>query len=286
MLISGESDSSVATVQLFIPAVCSRVFADDLSGITLLTAAIAATPPGPRTQSSNFRSTVFPVHACLAAYANRHDAKIPAASGEIILAYAKALAGRKNENYLGMASRLVHYAATDAASLDAGLKSCGLEGVKPFTAYSPNNGGRVDPKLVQAMMRVALLHPAGSAALLESLDTPHFSDPTTSDILPLLLEPGLRAKISPALFLTWNRHLQISTPEDLEVLNLYATERRGDFDETQQTELDALLQSLQPRANLGDPGDPAPLRGFRRQLQEESLRWNQQQNLKPKTQPR
>jgi len=60
-----------------------------------------------------------------------------------------------------------------------------------------------------------------------------------------LKEPALRAKISPALFLTWNRHLTKVKPEDLEAILHYTTERRGDFDEAQRAELDVWLQRLQ-----------------------------------------
>ncbi len=250
MLISGESDSAVA--KLFVPAVCSRLFADDLSGITLLTAAIAAVPPGPRGQSSDFQSTIHPIHHCLAAYANRHDAKLPKASAEVILAYAKALAGRKNPRYQGIASQYIHLAATDPASLEADLKSCGLDGLKPST-YNANGGYSFTLETYQAMMRVALLHPTASEALLDSLGPPLNNGTTTGVLLPSLQDPKLRARISPALFLKWNRHLRAATPKDLEAISLYATERRADFDETQRAELDGLLLRLQERAKPMDP---------------------------------
>ena len=82
-------------------------------------------------------------------------------------------------------------------------------------------------------------------------------------MLPLLKEPELRARISPAVFLQWNRHLLCAPQDDLEGLKLYAAERRRDFDEAQQTELDALLERCQKAL------DPAILNEIRRQQQEE-----------------
>ena len=215
----------------------------------------------------------------MAAYANRLDGKLPEATVETVLTYAKTLAGRKNPSSQGIASLYVHLATSDAASLAAGLKRCGLEGVKPAVCFDPNGGGRADPETLHALMRVALLHPVASEPLLESLGTPQASDPATNMMLTHLQEPKLRAKISPALFLKWNFNLQYVRPQHLEIINLYASERRGDFDEAQRTQLDGLLKRLQESLK---PMDPDRVR----QLQEEWLRWNQQLNLKPKTQPR
>jgi hypothetical protein len=260
-LLTGERGSS-ATAELFIPAVCSRVFADDLSGISLLTDAIAAIPPGPRAQSSAFLSTIYPIHHCLAAYANRHDAKLPDASAQAILAYAKALAGRRNPRHQGIISQYVHLAASDAASLEAGLKSCGLDGLEPII-YNAGGGYSFTLETYQAMMRVALLHPVASEALLESLGPPLNNGTTTGAMLPSLRDPELRARISPAFFLKWNGDLRAVSPEDMEAINLYATERRADFDENQRSSLDELLARL----------ENARLRDFRgRQMHEEPRR--------------
>ena len=268
LLLAGESSSTVA--KLFVPAVCSRVYTDDLSGITLLSAAIAAAPPGQRSENLILEYIHRPVQTCLAAYANRLDAKLPEASVEVILTYAKALADRKQQEYLGIASQLVYLAATDAASLEGGLKLCGLEGVKPTAAYNPNGGGGTLPETLLPMMRVALLHPATSEALLESFGTPQINDSMPYVILPLLQAPQLRARISPALFLKWNRDLRVVAPKDLEAMELYATERRGDFDEAQRVQLDGLLQRLQDSAKPIDPARVEEMR--RRQLEENKLR--------------
>ncbi len=250
--ITGESSSASTT--LFIPAVCSRVFADDLSGITLLTAAV---PPGSRDANSFLQSSVYPIQHCLIAYVNRHDGIIPEPSVEIILAYAKAIADGKNPICRGIAFQYVHLVTSDAASLEAGLKSCGLEGVKP-SAYVESGA---TPATMQALMRLALLHPTASEVLLESLGTPAAYYSNRGAMLPSLHEPKLRAKISPTLFLSWNRILRTVTPEDLEVINLYATERRNDFDEAQRAELDGWLQRLSDTAKRKAPVRFGPRRG-------------------------
>jgi tetratricopeptide (TPR) repeat protein len=239
LLLTNSFEASVA--QLFLPAVCSRMCVDDLSGLSLLAAAIAATPPG-QYGYDLIPISITRVQYCLAAYANRLDAKIPQASAEIILAYAKALTGRKNPMYQGVASHFAHLAATDAASLAAGLKRCGLEGVKPVMELK---GYGMSPETRQALMRVALFHPVSSETLLDSLGPPEVRQANKSVMLLLLREPALRAKISPALFLKWNLHLKRVEPPDLEAIKLYASERRGDFDEPQRAELDGLLERLQ-----------------------------------------
>lgn len=238
-LVASSIDSSLSKV--FIPAICSRMWADELSGLKLLAAAIAPTPQG-KPNESLFIQTIYPVQFCVAAYANRHDAKISQESAEIILAYAQALADTYSPKYQGFASQYVHLAATDPASLAAGLKRCGLEGVKP--AMEIKDYG-IPQENRQALMRVALLHPVASEALLDSLGPVNVSNTTTSAMLSSLREPTLRAKISPTFFLKWNRHLTKVKPQELEAIQLYATERRGDFDEPQRAELDGLLERLQ-----------------------------------------
>jgi len=269
-VFSGENPTAIG--MLFVPAVCSRVYAGDISGIPLLATSIANAPPGKRQQSTNLQSTIFPVHACLITYANRLDAKLPEASAEIILSYAKALADLKNPMYQGVAATYVHLAATNAATLEAGLKRCGLEGVKPTGPHNPYGGIRIAPETLQAMMRVALLHPATSQGLLESLGPPQVGS-LNRPMLPLLREPALRARISPALFLQWHRNLWNVDPEDLEAINLYATERRADFDEAQRTELDGLLK---PLGNRAEPMDPARLEQMRARQREQEQRNREQ----------
>ena len=264
MLLSHESTSAVA--KLFIPAVCSRAFANDLSGITLLAKVIAAVPPGSWRESSNFQSTILPIHRCLAAYVARLDGKLPVASVEAILAYARALASQKNPKYLEMVSQYVYLVTTDLTSLEAGLKSCGLEGVKPSSA-SRDGSYCITLETLKDLFRVALLHPSSSEALLDSLGSPLNNGATTGVLLPSLQESALRAKISPALFLKWNRDLRSISAQDLEAMNLYATERRADFDEAQRTELDSLLQRLQDR--IKQAADPARREEMRRRQQEQ-----------------
>ncbi len=272
LLASGESVTGLTT--LFVPAVCSRVYAGDLSGISLLAGAIEAAPPGGRCENQISQYAIAPIQTSLADYAIRIDAMIPAASTEAILAYAKALAGRKNLSYLGIASHFVYLATTDRASLDANLKRCGLEGVAPTATYKSYPGSRETPEIAQTMIRVALLHPANSEALLESLAKPRTSDYYTSAILPALQEPKLRARISPALFLTWCRQLRRSNRPDLEAMNLYAAERRGDFDEDQRAELDGLLERLEDAAK---PMNPARLEEMRRHyMEEQKSRWTRE----------
>jgi hypothetical protein len=216
----------------------------------------------------------FSVQSCLIAYASRLDAKLPPASAEIFLAYAKALADRQDPALQGLASFYVHLAATDAASLETALKRCGLDGVKPAVATRNDRPGwapaeRASLETMQTIMRVALLHPANSSALLESLGNPPSMDPTASPLLPLLQEPELRKRISPELFLKWNRHLAGVEQKNLESMKLYSTERRADFDEARRTELDGLLKRLDnPEITM----DPTRLEGMRRQQRSQQMR--------------
>ena len=123
-------------------------------------------------------------------------------------------------------------------------------------------------------MRVALLHPTASEALLDSLGPPLNNGTTTGVLLPSLQDPKLRARISPALFLKWNSDLRAATPKDLEAINLYATERRGDFDEAQRIQLDGLLQRLRDRAKLMTPG---PRNEMHRPQREQQMRENMEE---------
>ncbi len=251
---------------LFVPAVCSRVSADDLSGLTLLAAAIAAAPPA---QQGDAMISQFlnPTHASLTAYINRLNGSLPEASVETITSFAKALAGRKNPLFLGIASQLVHLVATDAASLEAALKRCGLEGVKSAMTTPNARMSRISQETIQALMRVALLHPGSSEVLLESLGTPPTMDPTASPMLPLLHDPNLRARISPDLFLKWNRHLAGVDQKNLEVMKLYATERRADCDEAQRTQLDELMKRLDDPEIMMNPDRLGEIRRLQRDQQ-------------------
>ncbi|MES2921242.1 MAG: hypothetical protein V4819_06840 [Verrucomicrobiota bacterium] len=273
LLVSGESGSTSA--KLFVPAVCSRVFVDDLSGISLLAAVIAAAPPGSRSENMILQYAIDPVYACLVAYASKLDAKLSEAAVDVILTYAKTLADRKRQEYMGIASQLVYIVTKDAVALGAGLKHCGLEGVKPIIAYNQDRGSEAESQTLQTSVRVALLHPTASEALLESLGAQQMRDPMTSAILPSLQEPELRARISPALFLKWNRQLRFARPKDLEAMELYATERREEFDEAQRTELDGLLKRLQDRLKSMDPARVEEMR--KRGLEEDKLRREQQE---------
>jgi hypothetical protein len=250
MLLTGGGESAAA--QLFIPAVCSRVCAEDLSGIALLAEVLKALPPGPRSESSILQTAVFPVHSALAAYASRLDGKLPPPSVVAILAYARGLAGRGNSKYQDIASQLVYLVSTDADSLAVNLGSCGLAVVKPSSA-SVEGRYSVNLKTLQNLIRVSLLHPTASEALLDSLGSPLNNGATTGALLPSLQEPALRARISPELFLKWNRDLRVVAAKDFEAMNLYVTERRAEFDDAQRTELDALLKRLGERVKFRDP---------------------------------
>jgi hypothetical protein len=117
----------------------------------------------------------------------------------------------KNPTYQGLASQYVYLVTTHAASLEAALKRCGLEGVKP-SIYNRDSYRRIARETSQALMRVALLHPFNSAALLDSLDMPSSASFNSDALLPSLREPKRRAKISPEMFITWNRHLRFVPP--------------------------------------------------------------------------
>lgn len=271
MFVSGTSESVVASI--FIPAVCSKIHADDLSGLATLTTALP-----PATSVGEFyidQFSLFSIQSSLFAHANRFDAILPEASAAAILGFAKALARYKNAALRGVASRLIHLAATDAASLKAGLEQSGLENTIP-PVLDFYRGEMEGADMVQAMLRVAVLHPVSSEVLLATLATPRTYGSSAGAMLPLLCEPKLRAKIPPEIFLKWNGTLMEMRPELVEGLKLYAAERRGDFDENQRNRLDMILKRLEGPRNRPTQDEIEEMRFRHRQeiqqRQEEMMR--------------
>jgi hypothetical protein len=250
MLSSGRKS---ATASLYVNYACSRAIAGDLSGIEEITAAIDSAPPGTICDRVIESAVLLPVVGCFVSNANRTDVRLQKAAVEAMLGFAKALASRQTLGLSGTASRLVYLAATDDASLAAGLKRCGLEGVKPTVPGASDGNSDMSAEILSMEIRVALLHPSFSKTLLASLVEVSVSD-DRSPLAPLLGDPKLRAGISPDLFVRWNLKVRHVTPEDLKTIRLYVTERHGEFDMNQRIFTQSLLDRLenQPARNDRD----------------------------------
>ncbi len=267
-LLSGERSSHLA--QLFVPAVCSRVYAGDLSGLDRLTAIIGSLPVARRNEGMFVQSVMTPVHSSLLHHLAGLDGKLPPATLESILTCAKVIASSKQPEYRGMASQLVHFVSTDAASLQAGLKRCDLAGVKPSVSVNYGLLRNSDPATLTKLFRLAILHPVAADVLLDSLNSQRDYAVTNKAFLSALADSKLRARISPTVFLKWNRLSIPLEAVDLEALKLYVTERRAEFDETQRAELDRLLERWQKAS------DPQVLDQMRLQREKMKLREEQQ----------
>lgn len=241
MLSSGRRS---ATANLYVNYACSRAIAGDLSGINEITTAIDAAPVGFLCDEAIDCEVLRPVVGCFISHANNMDVRLPKASVEAILGFAKALAGRQTVRLNGAASRLVYLAANDDASLAAGLKLCGLEKVKPAVPGASDGFSETSAEMLSMEIRVALLHPSCSKALLASLSEVSVSD-DKSPLVPLLGDPKLRAGISPEQFVRWNRGVRQVTPEGLKSIRLYVTERKGEFDMQHRIATEGLLDRLE-----------------------------------------
>jgi len=256
--------------KLFLPAVCSRVFVGDFSGLDLLTSTIDSIPVARRGDDTLTYEVILPVYDCLLSYIAGLDAKLPPASQESILACAKVLSACKSPEFRGAISHLVHVISTDADQLNAGLKRCGLESVKPSIPADSIIKCDGDPVTLRGLFRQALLHPSASEALLKALEFEQGYPVTTTEFLLMLRDAKHRAKISPVVFLQWNRPTIPLEAEDIEALKLYANERRAEFDESQRTELDRMMERWQKGS------DPRYLEQMRLQREKMKLREQQQ----------
>ncbi|OYV06791.1 MAG: hypothetical protein CFE26_04370, partial [Verrucomicrobiales bacterium VVV1] len=267
-MLTGERSSHLG--QLFAPAVCSRVDAGDLSGVDRLVAIFDSLPVARRNGSMLPSNATLPLYAGLLNYIASAEGKLNPAAQESILSCAKIIAYSKQADTRGLASHLVHFTFSDRVALDSGLKRCGLEGVKPFVTRGIDFLRNGDSARRRALLRIALLHPVESEALVNSLVPQRDTGGLDSVILPILHDAQLRARLLPASFLNWTRYTMPAEVAELEDLKLYASERRAEFKEAQRVELDRLL------ARWGTASDPRVMEQMKRQRDELKLREQQQ----------
>jgi hypothetical protein len=159
-----------------------------------------------------------------------------------VRSFAAAVATREDAELRAEASLLVYLAAKDADSLKAGLESCKLEGVAPGRVTNRDRMGHSLPN--PSVIRVSLMHPF-SAELMKLIERPSTSMSQSGYVLSVLKDPEIRARLAPAMFLDWTRYTIRAAPSYLEGAKAYAAERRGDFNEGQRAQLDALLERLE-----------------------------------------
>jgi hypothetical protein len=240
------------SANLAMAAVQSRFHAGDPSGLESLAEAVRQAPDGEQIDQL-VKQSLIPISSCFWQYADRRSGNLPEAAAAAIRTFATAIATRKDPAILAEASLLVHLAASDEASLKAGVEAAGLVGVAPARFTDPRYGVRshYDPAL-QTMLRVSLLHPC-SAELLRVLERPSAMMSQMGTFLSLLEDPKVRARLAPAMFLDWTRYTTRVAPPHMAGLKAYATERRADFDEAQRVKLDALIKRVEnPRQEI-DP---------------------------------
>ncbi|MCW1924517.1 hypothetical protein OKA05_18270 [Luteolibacter arcticus] len=241
-VFSGQPRNPV-TANVCAAAVKSRFHAGDSSGIEAMALAIRQAPAGAE-MDQFVRRWLSITTICFWYAADRHDAKLPEASAVAVRSFAAALATREDPEIRAEASLLVHLAASDAASLKAGLESCKLDGVAPGR-LSDRDGMRMHfDSTLPFMFRVGLLHPC-SAELMKIIERPSVSMSQMGMMLSILKDPQVRARLEPAMFLDWTRYTTRVPGPYVEGVKAYATERRNDFDEGQRTQLDALLERLE-----------------------------------------
>lgn len=241
MLSSGRRS---ATAGLYVNSACSRAIAGDLSGVNEITSAIDSAPIGVICDEAIECHVLRPVVGCFVTHANNTDVRLPKATVDAILGFAKALAGRQTLRLNGAAARLVYLATNDDASLAAGLKHCGLVGVKPAVPGASDGFTEMSATMLSIEIRVALRHPSFSKTLLTALSEVWVSD-DGSPLVPLLGDPKLRAGIAPNLFIHWNSRVRRVTPEGLESMKLYINERHGEFDVPQRIATEDLMYRLE-----------------------------------------
>jgi hypothetical protein len=242
----------VLGLNLAMAAVQSRFHADDGSGIESLAQAIRQAPAGP--QIDQFvRQSVMTISNCFWQDADRRNAKLPEAAAVTIRSFAAAAATREDPEIRAGASLLVYLAASDAASLKAGLEAAGLVGVAPASIVDRRFGSRSPfDQGLQGMLRVSVLHPF-SEELLKVVERPSAVTSQFGAFLSLLEDPLVRARLAPAMFLDWTRYTSRVAPPHMEGVKAYATERRADFDEAQRVKLDALIERLENPEKALDP---------------------------------
>lgn len=269
-MITGERSSHLG--QLFVPAVCSRLDAGDLSGIDRLVAVIDSIPVARRSGSMLPSNGAQSLYTSLLIYIASAEGRLTPNAQESILACAKLLAQSRQDESRRVASHLVHFTVSDRVALEAALKRCGLEGVKPYVFRGIDFLRYGDSAKRRALLRLALLHPVESEALVNSLVPQRDTGGLDSVILPILHDAQLRARLSPAAFLNWTRYTMPAEEAELEDLKLYANERRAEFKEAQLMELDRLL------ARWGTASDPRVMEQMKRQRDELKLREEQQRS--------
>jgi hypothetical protein len=228
---------------LFIPAVCSRVQGGDFSGLARFSEMIAATPAGKADDWRRWRPWIARVRGELILFAARHDGLLSEPARQAIVAHAEVLATSDETPVRSGASLLLHIAAADPAALAASLERCGLEDVEPALVSAVQSPWST--KVSQAMLKLALVHPVSSDALMELVNDNSGQMGRFEVILPILEEPKLRAKLPPEMFFKHLRQLSRAGPREIDAVKHYAEERAGEFNPEQAEQIEQRLESLE-----------------------------------------
>ncbi|MCU0748324.1 MAG: hypothetical protein MUF13_02150 [Akkermansiaceae bacterium] len=221
--------------RLFVPAACSLAHGGDLSGMERLAAVLSNADL--MENRGNTERLLRQITPCLVAHANRLDAKLPPATIALYLQFAKAHTALKGHRLATSASYLVHVASMDLESLANALKELGLEKVPPVFQGDVYFQGSRDISIETATLRIALMHPVSSPALINAAALGSHGGP--SPLVPLLSDPALRAKIPVDLFLRLTTRAYPIRREDLDLLQTYITERKADFTPEQMRRIEA-----------------------------------------------
>ena len=204
---------------------------------------MVSTLPKGRRHESRIKGSLSQVLSCLVVHADRHDAALPKPAAEIALSLARTLSGSRDMDVKSSAFLLIHLASNDAGSLAANLKECGMDQRMPV--FLNRGGGMiVYQSASKHLLRLAVLHPVASEVLFQVFQTSRVMRNPVEDVLPLLAEEQVRARISPAVFLSVFRHAGPMASGNIEHLELFAKERGKDFNENERAELDMLIERM------------------------------------------
>lgn len=251
---------------LFVPAACSRVHAGDYAPLTRLAEMVSTLPKG-RRHESRIKGSLSQVLSCLVVHADRHDAALPKPAAEIALSLARTLSGSRDMDVKSSAFLLIHLASNDVGSLAANLKECGLD---PRMRVFLNHSSViiVYHTASKHLLRLAVLHAVASEVLFQAFLSPRDMRNPVEEVVPLLAEEKVRARISPAVFLSIFRHAGPMPAGNIEHLELFAKERGKDFNENERAELDMLMDRWRRMSPAGRMETDA----LRRRAIEEEIR--------------
>lgn len=247
--------------RLFVPAACSLAHGGDLSGMERLLTVISQNA-AKRSGRIGMEEMLHPLIPSLVAYADRFDAKLPPEASAIYMGFAKLHAEGKGTHFDPMASFLIHIAAMDAPTLAKSLSELGLEKAPPYYEQTNHYQDPHHTAHYTSVLRVALLHPVSSEALLDVAlrSTRSRAFTRISPIVPLLSDPALRAKIPVDLFIELTDRNYHIPPDDLESVQTYITERQADFtpDQTRRLAPGRFPNPPQPAPDQGRDQAPTP----------------------------